>query len=271
VSANDTAFDAATAVVPAGPLRYTAEVDQSWHVRKGANGGVVAAVLLRAMIAAVDDPARLPRSLTVHYPAAFEAGPTVINVAVERAGRSMSTLSARAVQGDRTVALALGAFSTSWPGVSLHDMTMPDVPPPSECPAPVRPGGEGPPFAGHYEYALAAGPPPFSGADTAEAAVWMRPADHPVLDYPLLAALTDAFWPVIFATQQGPVMAPTIDLTVHFRAPLAASAEDRGPWLGVFRTRLAADGFMEEDGEVWSADGTLLAQSRQLALAVPAP
>jgi acyl-CoA thioesterase len=270
VSANDTAFDTATAVVPAGPGRYTADVDESWHVRKGANGGVVAAVLLRAMLATVDDPARLPRSLTVHYPAAFEAGPTVIDVAVERSGRSMSTLSARALQGDRAAALALGAFSTSWPGVSLHNMAMPDVPPPSECPAPVRPGGQGPPFAGHYEYGLAAGPPPFSGADAAEAAVWMRPTDRPALDYPLLAALTDAFWPVIFSTQRAQLMAPTIDLTVHFRTPLGP-AEDRGPWLGLFRTRLAADGFMEEDGEVWSADGRLLAQSRQLALAVPAP
>jgi hypothetical protein len=33
-----------------------------------------------------------------------------------------------------------------------------------------------------------------------------------------------------------------------------------------FRTRTAREGFLEEDGEIWSADGTLLAQSRQLAI-----
>ena len=39
--------------------------------------------------------------------------------------------------------------------------------------------------------------------------------------------------------------------------------------LAVFRTNAAADGFMEEDGEIWAPDGTLLAQCRQLALLMP--
>ena len=53
-----------------------------------------------------------------------------------------------------------------------------------------------------------------------------------------------------------PVPAPTIDYTVHFRAPLpepGASAED--PYLATFRSGLARGGFFEEDGELWSADG----------------
>ena len=32
------------------------------------------------------------------------------------------------------------------------------------------------------------------------------------------------------------------------------------------RYRLSRDGFIEEDGEIWSRDGRLIAQSRQLAL-----
>ena len=39
--------------------------------------------------------------------------------------------------------------------------------------------------------------------------------------------------------------------------------------LASFRTTVAADGFLEEDGEVWAPDGTLLAQSRQLATVLP--
>jgi hypothetical protein len=31
---------------------------------------------------------------------------------------------------------------------------------------------------------------------------------------------------------------------------------------------MAAEGYLEEDGEVWSADGRLLAHSRQLAVVV---
>jgi len=36
----------------------------------------------------------------------------------------------------------------------------------------------------------------------------------------------------------------------------------------VFRTRVVHEGFLEEDGEIWSRDGRLLAQSRQLAILV---
>ena len=62
---------------------------------------------------------------------------------------------------------------------------------------------------------------------------------------------------------------PTVDLTVHFRAPLPPpGARPEDSYLVVFRTRVAAGGFMEEDGELWSRDGVLLCQSRQLAVVV---
>ena len=40
-----------------------------------------------------------------------------------------------------------------------------------------------------------------------------------------------------------------------------------GDWvLADYRSRFSAGGVWEEDGELWALDGTLLAQSRQLAL-----
>jgi acyl-CoA thioesterase len=63
-----------------------------------------------------------------------------------------------------------------------------------------------------------------------------------------------------------PSFVPTIDLTIHWRAP-AGAAPGEHPWvLGLFSTRLGAGGTWEEDGELWSEDGVLLAQSRQLAI-----
>jgi acyl-CoA thioesterase len=59
---------------------------------------------------------------------------------------------------------------------------------------------------------------------------------------------------------------PTVDLTIHFRAPVPADARPEDFYLGVFRSRTLRAGFAEEDGEIWTRSGVLLAQSRQLAM-----
>ena len=54
---------------------------------------------------------------------------------------------------------------------------------------------------------------------------------------------------------------------MHGRTPLPVPdmrAED--PVLVSFRTREVSQGLLEEDGEIWSRDGRLLAHSRQLAV-----
>jgi acyl-CoA thioesterase len=65
---------------------------------------------------------------------------------------------------------------------------------------------------------------------------------------------------------------PTVELTVHFRdrERLCTLAPEEH-CLAVFRSKTAQEGFIEEDGEIWSADGRLLAQCRQLAVLLPLP
>jgi acyl-CoA thioesterase len=79
----------------------------------------------------------------------------------------------------------------------------------------------------------------------------------------VIAAITDAWPPAVFSRLEVPVGVPTIDLTIHFRQ---TPSGEPGWTLVRFRTQVAAAGYLEEDGEVWSADGRLLAQSRQLAV-----
>ena len=90
------------------------------------------------------------------------------------------------------------------------------------------------------------------------------------LDAAALALYADAWLPAAFTRLDGPLAAPTIDLTIHFRDPAAALAVPAdAAVLGVFRSDYAAGGFVEEDGELWSPDGVLLAHCRQLALLRP--
>jgi acyl-CoA thioesterase len=264
-----TAFEAHTAVQPRADGSLEGRIDPSWNVVRGPNGGYVAAIVLRAMLAAVDDPARTPRSLTVHYLAAPAPGPVTVHPRLERVGRSLATVSARMDQDGRTVGLALAAFSPPWPGVEFQDESMPSVPPPDELePFPEVPAA--PDFLQHWDQRWALGPPPFSGADSAQTGGWIRPAEPQELDAPLVAAIMDAWPPALFSRLTEPVVAPTLDLTIHFRRALPPPGAQEGEHcLLVARSRAAAEGFWEEDVDLWDRRGVLLAQSRQLALATP--
>ena len=264
------AFDRDTAVRPLGAGRYAAEVHDAWFVLRGANGGYVAAIVLKALTAELADPARHPRSLTIHYTAPPQAGLAEVAVTIERAGRSASTLSARLTQGDRLVALALATFAAGFPDALDFDAAaMPDVPPPDEVP-PMPDSRERPTFMSNLDMRPALGPPAFSGAQTAHGGGWMRLREPHVLDASVVTAYADMWYPAPFVRLTTVAAAPTIDLTIHFRRPLPPGPDTQGAFvLGDFHSRLSRDGFFEEDGVIFSQDGGLLAQSRQLALLLP--
>lgn len=265
-----TQFDDDTALVPAGPGAFAGNIAPTWSVGRGPNGGYLAAIILRALTLATDDPARVPRSLTVHYLAPPAEGPIRIETTIERAGGAMTMVSARAVQDGRTVALAMSAFSAPRAGIDLAGPTMPDAPPPEALAPPERPEALLLSFAARYDYRWAIGDPPFSGSLQSRTGGWMRLAESRVADALLIAAFTDGWIPSVYPRLRAPAATPTVDLTIHFRTrlPLPSAAPDDFYFV-VFQSRLAAEGFFEEDGEIWSREGVLLAHSRQLALLYP--
>jgi acyl-CoA thioesterase len=266
--APDTEFDRRTAVRQLGDGLYEAVVDERWNVVRGPHGGYIAAMMLRALAEELGDPERVPRSLTIYYPAAPGPGPVSIRCAVERSGRTMSTVSARLEQEGAPQCLALAAFSGPWePGVEFDHTEFPDVPAPDELGRLDR-GGLVPPFTQYFDYRPVVGADWFRGEGRALSGGWMRLSEPHALDAPLVAALADAWPPAIFPVAPGPLAAPTVELTVHFRGEIPAA----GDWvLGMFESRVGHAGFFEEDGTLWTPDGTLLAQSRQLALGIGPP
>jgi acyl-CoA thioesterase len=266
-----TAFDRATAVSPVRPGVWRAVCDSAWSAPRGPNGGYLAAIVLQAMVARLADPAREARSLTLHYLRPPADGEVHVEVAVERAGRSVSSLSARLSQDGRLCVLALGAFAVDFTSAADYAPVAPSVPPAEEV-EPWGPFDGAPPISHRMSFRPALGAPPFGAAPEALTGGWMQFAEPRATDAAALAMYADAWLPAPFPRLTAPVAAPTIDLTIHFRAPAAAAAlgpEDHV--LGVFRSTASAGGFFEEDGELWSPDGTLLAHSRQLALMLPMP
>src|SRR5690606_27304519 len=120
-----------------------------------------------------------------------------ITTRVERAGRSLTTVSARMVQGDRLLALALGAFSLARSGPQFDHTRMPEAPPPEAC----RGFASEIPMHERYDYRWAIGRPPVLArerddaarsaargpAEAAEALCggWIRLAEPRVVDAPL--------------------------------------------------------------------------------------
>ncbi len=216
--------------------------------------------------------ARTPRSFTVHYLAPPQDGPVVVETVVERHGRNLTFVSGRLGQGDRLIATTLAAFARPMPGFEFSDLVPPEAPPPEAVPTmAMPPGAPVIPMRERYETRWAIGSLPFSNSPHAVAGGWIRLADPAPVDHVLIAAITDAWMPPLFTRMAERVGVPTIDLTVHFRAPLVPPPAPDDWLLVVFRSQMAADGFVEEDGEVWSADGRLLAHSRQLAMTLPLP
>jgi acyl-CoA thioesterase len=262
-------FEEQTAIEESRPGVYAGQVHPGWWVVRGPHGGYLAAIVLRAMAARLDDPARPPRSFTTHFAAAPVEGPLEIETRVEREGRSMTTLSARATQGDKLVALSLAAFSAPRPGFEFDDAPMPEAAAPDEGIVVPTEGDNIPPFLANFDMRWLFGGPPFSGSPEALVGGWLRFADPTVANATVITCLMDAWAPAVFPRATQLVVCPTIDLTIHFRSdyPRPGTGADDF-YLGRFSSKLSRDGFFEEDGEIWSADGTLVAQSRQLALAL---
>jgi acyl-CoA thioesterase len=260
-----TSLAEAVAVEPLGAGRYRGAISRDWFGPPGPNGGFIAALMLRAIRDEVADPERLPRSLTLHYLRPPAEGEAVIEVSVERSGGSASTCSARIVQEGRAVTLGLCVLSYDYEPAISWAPDPPAAPAPDQVEALSIAQGS-PPIFEQLETRPVYGSVPFSGGDDPVVGGWLRSRGDGSLSPELIALYTDAWWPAPFSVMTTFAPAPTLELTIHFRArpePGDATALVR------FRADASIDGLFDERGEVWDSGGRLLAQSSQIALLRP--
>jgi acyl-CoA thioesterase len=257
-------LDQDTELRPLADGDYGGKVLERWWTPRGPLGGYVMAILMRGILLGVEDVERQPRSLTVHFLRPPKAGPVTVRPRVEREGRSLTTCTARLEQEGELLALGIAALSKPWPGPLFSEAPMPEVDPPGprESAEP-PPGTPNPTFRDQLTMQRRFGELPFSRAEHAETGGWLGLLEERPLDALSVLVLADAWYPAPWPRLDSLAPAPTIEMTVHFRAPLPLPDS---LLLGRFGTRLVRDGFFDESGELWAADGTLVAQSRQLGL-----
>lgn len=255
------------AAAPDGPPgRSEGCIPEGWDIAGAVNGGFLLATCARAICEATDKPDIL--TITGHYLAPAKAGPFRVETSVERSGGRHSTartlLSCESGPLLSCVGTATDLSSAEGPRLVTAEPT--PLPDPEDC-TPVEPGDPfPPPFMGQIELRLVPEDARFyEGNPTGEAKVrgWFRLRDGEAPDSLALVLASDSFPPTIFNAALPVAWTPTIELTTHVRG----LPPEPGEWMGCsFETRFITGGYLEADGEIWDRSGTLLAQSRQLAL-----
>ena len=250
------------------------ELAERWNVGRNQNGGVLLATGARALAEVAKQPD--PFAVTGHYLAAATNGPATVRSTLVKPGRTYATATGELWQDDRERVRVLGSFgdlaTRPTEGAEVR-ADPPDLPPLDECTdlfelltATVGERSLTKSLR-NFEFRVdpAGGWGPGVSPSRPAIRSWVRFRHEETVTPMMLLALADGFPPTILGhTEIG--WLPTVELTVHvFGAPPVDE-----PWLRAeLHTRSITGGLLDEDGELWAADGRLVARFRQLAMLIP--
>lgn len=250
-------FDEAIRLEALGDGRYAGRTHEAYRNMVGPYGGITAAVLLESLL---QRPERLgePVALTVNFAGPVADGDYEIETQEIRTNRSTQHWFARLVQGpERTVATtATAVFGIRRETWSLTEALAPQLPAREEMKPSaatlVAPWSAR--YARHTVEDLAA----------AQARSWLADDPPRALDFASLASLCDAFRPWIFTRRRQRTAIGTVSLNIYFHVGSdELAALGAAPVKGVARTNVIARGFFDQEGQLWSEAGTLLATTQQ--------
>ncbi len=255
-------FDAETRLAGDRPS-FTAQITDRWSGLAGVNGGFMLALCTRALSQVLPFPD--PIVASAFYLRPGSPGQAQVTTEVVRAGKTTAFGQASLWRDGKEVVRATAAFTDLSKAArravpTFTGATPPELPPPDECFV-MAPGAmPGVSLTERLEYRAAEPPGWLTGQPSGNpvAEFWMRFRDGRQPDLLSLPLLVDAAAPAVLEVG---ALSTTVQLTVHLRARPAPG------WLACRAlTRYVADGYHEEDFEIWDSAGALVAQSRQLAL-----
>jgi Thioesterase-like superfamily len=257
-------FDELCSVERVGPTHFTVTFPDQWQQGRGAYGGLVTAVLVRALEALAPD--RPLRSLTSELCGPTMPGEATLTGEVLRQGSAVTTVTLRLTQNGEVQAHAVGVLGKARANVSdRRALTPPTMTPWRDVEViPVEPP-MGPVFAQHFEFRsttlpFSGGPPRVEG--------WVRPRRPGVArDAAFLAGCIDSFWPVEFMVLEAPRPMATIAFTFQPLGHLVG-LDPEAPLYFRSNACAATEGYAVEFRELWGHDGRLLALNQQTMVTI---
>jgi acyl-CoA thioesterase len=262
-----THFAAAFAPTALAGERAAATIPQGWSQGRATFGGLVLAAAVAAARSALAEP-RPCRAVVASFPAPVGPGEVELQVRVLRHGRAVSSLQVELRQGAELGCVALTSFGRARASsVAVPPPPRPAVPKPEDLPPLLGavPGGlsAAPQFTQYFDYRVAFGAPPYSGADVREIGGWCRFRGEPgPLGEEHVLALVDAWPSPAVSRMVAPAPAASMTWSLELLEIEPEVAPD-GWWLYRADLEAAAGGYAHAAARLWSPAGRLAALSRQ--------
>lgn len=247
---------------------YAIEIPDTWQQGRGAFGGLVLAIMARALRAAESDDSRALRTLTATITGPVLTGPAQLRVQELRQGNAVSSRAVELRQqsgAEREIqAHAVATFGRSrMSDRERVDVARPKIRPWRECQT-VRVGPPmGPVFLQHCEFRPLSGMPFSSGSGEISVEGWVRfLAPGPGWDEAEVIAAVDAYWPAMLVRESTPRPMATLSFSVQLLHP-PDLIPPGSPLYHRGITLAAHGGYVLEQRELWTEAGDLVILNQQ--------
>lgn len=263
-------FRTLTTPQPAGPGEFTIDIPDTWQQGRGSFGGLVLAIMTRALRAAEPDDQRALRALTATLTGPVLVGPARLRIQDLRQGNAVSTRAVELTQpsgtssGAEVLAHAVASFGRSRVrDRERTELARPEIRPWRECAlVPIGPP-MAPVFLQHCELRPLTGLPFSNQNEGVSVQGWVRfVAPGPSWDEAEVIAAVDAYWPAMLVREPAP--RPMATLTFSAQMLYAPDCLPAGSPLFYRGSMLAAhDGYVLEQRELWTEQGDLVILNQQ--------
>ncbi|MFT5531371.1 MAG: acyl-CoA thioesterase [Candidatus Poriferisodalaceae bacterium] len=246
---------------------FTTMVSDQFMVGQGPNGGYLSALIATAARTVETDLDRPLRSASFQFIGRLTPGQEAeVRVQELRRGGAMSAVDVTVSQNDRIAVTSRCLFLPTRPGPTMAENPPPVLPSPEEIGVCVH-QVDTDSLRSRYDTRYAVGGFPPDEFDRAEVTGWIRPSSGEPIDANWLLAIADGWAPPSLIVRDNKAMATTLELQVLIRHTGFDPIDDFV--LGRNISRTMAEGYIEQETDIWSRDGILLCQARQLGMLLP--